>query len=260
MSSIKLTVSLFLISLIFTSKTVSAQAIQSTSTSLDVTVAPGEILPVSVKLSNFGGGKRVDVLISYIIASDSGNEIVKLSETVAVETTNNFIKNIQIPKSSSEGVYTAKTSVVYDGQVTPANTEFSFKVEKKIFGIFKNQFYLYFGGIIIFGILVFIVTQILSSKQNRNLSRFSPIDYSNIDSKDRVFYELVSDTIMGMRHKVGDRALDIASAIEGLSINRETGRVIKLSRTPSKIIAELVLGYEKSLGQKISFAFREPRR
>lgn len=228
--------------------------IQSTSASLDVRVAPGEILPISVKLSNFGGGKRVDVTINYSITSDKDVEIYKTSETVAVETTNSFIKNIQVPTNTNPGIFTAKTSIVYQGQITPAVTEFTFTVERKILGIFQNQFLFYGGITLCLGVGASLIVYNLT--KHRNPSRFSPIDYSNIPHKDRVFYELLSDTVMNMRHKVGNRALEIASGVKGLTIDKSSGRIIKLTQSPSKIIAELVLGYEKALGEKISFSFR----
>lgn len=231
------------------------KALQSNSASLDVKVAPGELLPVSVKLSNFGGGKRVDITLSYLITSDKGVEIYKTTETVAVETTNNFIKTIQIPDNTPPGTYTAKTSIIYQGQVTPATTQFSFKVERKILGLYQNEFFLYGGGTLFLSLLMVGVGYMLVKR--RDLSRYAPINYSHVPHHERVFYELVSDTVLGMRQKVGDRALHIASKVDGLKIDPETGRILKLTKTPSKIIAELVSGYEKSLGEKVSFSFRE---
>lgn len=236
---------------------VSAQEIaQLTSDSLDVKLAPGEILPVSLKLSNFGGGKRVDVSITYLVISQEGVEIYKTTETVAVETTSSFVKNIQIPFNTAPGIYRSRTYLVYAGQKAPATTEFLFKVDRKIFGVFQNEFLLYGGGGLILGILMVIIGYKLV--MHIKLSRFAPIDYSDIPDKERVFYELISDTVLGMRQKVGDRALDIASSVEGLSIDKKTGRIVKLTKSPSKIIAELVLGYEKTLGKKVSFSFRGP--
>ena len=235
-----------------------AGALQSASSSLDVKVAPGEMLPVSVRLSNFGGGSRVDVIITYLITSDKGTEIYKTTETVAVETTNNFVKNIQIPFNASPGTYTAATSIEYPGQVAPATTQFKFNVERKIFGLFQSVFIIYGGATLLMGALMVIVGYNLVKR--RSTSRFSPIDYSNIPGGERVFYELISDTMLGMRQKVGDRALDIASGIPGLDINKNTGRITKMTRSPSKVIAELVSGYEKTLGAKVSFSFREPRK
>jgi len=230
-------------------------SVQSTSAGLSVKVAPGEILPISVKILNFGAGKRVDVTVTYVITSEKGVQIYKSTETVAVETTNSFVKTIQIPFDTAPGVYNAQTSIVYRGQETPATTQFTFTVERKILGLFQSEFILYGGVTLLIGLIMIIIGYGLVRR--RSSSRFSPIDYSTIPASERVFYELISDTVLGMRQKVGDRAFDIASKVEGLTIEQDSGRVIKLSRDPSKIIAELVAGYEKSLGEKVSFSFRE---
>jgi hypothetical protein len=237
-------------------------AVHSMSAGLAVRVAPGEMLPISVKLSNFGGGKRVDVQVNYLIISDKNSDetlgpklkVYTATETIAVETTNSFVKTIQIPFDTSPGVYTAKTSILYKGQEVPATTEFSFRVERKILGLFQTQFYLYGGGMLLLSVSMVIIGY--SIVRRHSSSRFTPIDYSNIPRDERVFYELISDTIMGMRQKVGDRALEIVASIDGIVIDEKTGRILKLSRTPSKIIAELVAGYEKTLGEKVSFSFR----
>jgi hypothetical protein len=51
-------------------------------------------------------------------------------------------------------------------------------------------------------------------------------------------------------------AIDIASNVKGLSIDQKTGRVLKITDDPSKIIALLVLGYDAVLGKKVSLSFR----
>jgi hypothetical protein len=220
-----------------------------------VRVAPGELLPISVKLSNFGGGKRVDVLVEYSIFSSAGEKIYSTNETVAVETTNNFIKTIQIPFGATGGIYTAKTSITYGGQLVPATTQFSFTVERKILGLFQSDFFLYGGITILISILMVLLGHALIKRRRRTM-RLAPVDYSDIPHDTRVFYELISDTIMGMRQQVGESALDIAKQIDGLVIDEKTGRVLKLTAKPSKIVAELVLGYEKVLGKNVSFSFR----
>lgn len=219
-----------------------------------VKVAPGELLPISVKLSNFGGGKRVDVLVAYSIFSSAGEEIYLTNETVAVETTNNFIKTIQIPFGTTGGTYIAKTSITYLGQVVPATTQFPFTVEKKILGIFQSNFFFYGGIAILTSLLMILLGHSLIKR--RRAMRLTPFDYSDISHDMRIFYEILSDTIMEMRERVGDEALKIATNINGLKINKETGRVLALTEHPSKIIATLVSDYERLLGKKVSFSFR----
>lgn len=217
-------------------------------------VAPGEFLPISIKLANFGGGKRVDVLLQYMIFTSTGEKIYESDETVAVETTASFVKKIQVPFNTIGGVYTAKTSIVYQDQVVPATTQFPFTVERKIFGLFQSDLFLYGGSTLLVGILMFIFGHTFIKR--RRAMRLTPFDYSDISHDMRTFYEILSDTIMEMRERVGDDALLIASNIDGLKIDKETGRVLAFTEHPSKIIATLVSEYEKILGKKVSFSLR----
>jgi len=96
----------------------------------------------------------------------------------------------------------------------------------------------------------------IAKKRYHQVSRSSPIDYADVPTNMRTFYEILSDTIMDMRQRVGDQAILIANSVDGLKIDTETGRVLSLDRNPSKIIAELVSKYEVELGKKVSFSFR----
>lgn len=89
--------------------------------------------------------------------------------------------------------------------------------------------------------------------------RYALLSYSSVPSDKRIYFEILSDTIMQMRTRVGDDALKIAENIEGLKINKETGRVLSFAEHPSKIIATLVSEYEKLLGQRVSFSFRREK-
>lgn len=217
-------------------------------------VAPGEVLPLSVKLLNFGNRHKVDVRVSYTISDLLGKAIYSAEETVAVETTATFVKTIQIPFETIPGRYIAKSSITYQDQVTPATTEFPFMVERRTLGLFQSDFYRYVVIVILLGLLVGVLGFVFAKR--RRLTRSTPFDYSDIPRDERVFFELLSDTIMEMRQRVGDRALDVARQIDGLVIDIKTGRVLKITEKPSKIIAGLVAGYEKTLGKKVSFSFR----
>lgn len=252
----------FVFLLPFKSSSVFAQAnpssnaqVATSNTGTAVKVAPGELLPIAVKLSNFGGGSRVDVFIQYAIIANSGTEISSTSETVAVETTANFVKTVQIPSSTTPGTYTAKTSITYQGQLVPATTQFTFTVERKILGLFQSNFLLYGGITLAVSICMIGIGYALIKRRRAN--RFTPFDYSNIPHNKRTFYEILSDTIMEMRERVGDDALRIAANIEGLKIDPKNGRVLAMTEHPSKIIATLVSEYEKNLGKKVSFSFRK---
>src|SRR3989344_3354757 len=225
------------------------------NTGLSAKVAPGELLPVSVKLSNFGGNKRVDVTINYEIINSNGDLIYAISETVAVETTASFTKNIQIPFGAPSGNYVAKTSILYNNQLVPATSQFSFVVERKIFGFFQSDFWMYGAITLILAIIMLITGRFLVKRQK--VTRFAPIDYSHIPYDKRAFFELLSDTIMQMRSRVGDKALAIAMNIDGLVIDQKNGRILEINDNPSKIIAQLVLMYDQALNEKVSFSFRK---
>jgi|GEM_PF-944643 len=230
--------------------------VDTSNAGVTVKVAPGELLPVSIKLLNFGGGKKVDVSITYSIINSRGDEIYSTSDTVAVETTASFVKTIQIPFGTPPGNYRAKASITYQDQVVPATTEFPFIVENKIIGLFQSDFYLYGGITALVSICMVFLGSFIVRRQKA--SRLTPFDYSTVPYEQRIYFEMVSDTIMQMRLRVGDTALEIASHIDGLQIDQKTGKVLNISENPSKIIATLVSRYDKVLGEKVNFSFRPP--
>lgn len=231
--------------------------VRTSSGGLITRVAPEELLPISVKLTNFGGGKRVDVVIEYRILNENGNVVLTEKETVAVETTASFIKVIQIPRNVPPGRYTAESSIAYQGQKVPAAGSYQFTVERKIAGIFVSQFMVYGAVTLLVGSLFAVVSRLIVKKKDR-ASRLTPHEYPQIQKEDRIFYEIISDIIMQMRYRVGDQALEIAKSIDDLSLDEKNGRVLKVKKSPAKIIALLILKYEKLLGQRINFALRRP--
>jgi hypothetical protein len=233
--------------------------VQTANAGLTSKLAPGEILPVSVSLANFGGGTQIDVLVHYDISTkDASKTIVSTDETVVVATTNTFVKTIQIPFEAPSGIYTVKASATYKGQTVPATTSFDIEIEPKILGVFRGTLFVY-GGISLLAMVgvICIIYALLRRSYSPRSTRSGVIDYSDIPKNQRVFYELISDTVMNMRQQVGQEALNIATAIDGLEIDEYSGRVIRLSGRPSKIIADLVSGYERSLGKKVNFIFRQ---
>ena len=230
--------------------------VKTESGGLVTKVAPGEFLPISVKLTNFGGGRRVDVTIDYLILNSNGEVVAVENETVAVETTASYVKFIQVPHSAVPGVYTAESSIVYQDQLVPATSSYQFSVERKIAGIFVSQFILYAIITLAIGIAFAVVSRLIIKK--RRARRLTPHDYSNVPKEKRIFYEIISDTIMQMRYRVGDEALEIAKNIHNLVIDEKDGKVLEIKDSPEKIIALLILQYEKNLGEKVSFALRKP--
>ena len=232
---------------------IKAQTLSSESDSSKI--APGEVLPVSVKLVNFGSQQRVDVIITYIIFDKNGNHIYSDSETVAVDTTASFIKKIQLPENIKPGAYTVETSMQYPYQVAPAVSKFQIIVEEKIAGFFISDLILYGIILAIIIIIAIVLTYFLSRKKPEFNIDYH--DYSDKPKEKMIYYEILSDIIAEMRLRVGDDALKIAEDIPGLSINAKTGLVLDIKEESAKIIALLIARYEKILGQKVSFSLRK---
>jgi hypothetical protein len=220
----------------------------------DNRIAAGEFLPVSIKLINFGSQKSVDVIVTYSILDSNNKQIYSESETVAVETTASFVKRIQLPYTIKPGMYTLKSSLQYPYQEAPAVSSFPFKVEKKIGSFFISDIILYgstLAALLLVGLGLIYKLGFISKKPRARLH-----DYSDKPKDQIIYYEMLSDTVMQMRLRVGDAAVDIATRIDGLTIDEKTGRILKIADDPAKIIATLVSEYEKKLGKKVSFSFR----
>jgi hypothetical protein len=121
--------------------------------------------------------------------------------------------------------------------------------------VFQTTFILYVA-ILLFSLVFLTAVVLFIRKKYHHISRSSPIDYADMPSDMRTFYEILSDTVMDMRQRVGDQAIIIANSVPGLKIDPDSGKVLSISESPSKIIAELVSKYEMELGKKVSFLFR----
>jgi len=230
------------------------EKIEAKSESLDNRVAPGEFLPVSVKLINFGSLKRVDVIIDYKILNQYNEEVYSENETVAVETTASFVKRIQVPGNIASGNYTLVSILTYPYQEQPAVSKFSFVVEKKIGGFFANDLILYsvIAFIVIFIGLIFVYFFIGYSQRRKVLI----YDYSDKPKSQIIYYQILGNIISEMRLRIGDDAIDIAKDIPNLQINEKNGYIIEIKNDPAKIIALLISRYEKISGQRLSFSLR----
>lgn len=214
-------------------------------------IGPGELLPVSVKLLNFGGGKRVDVTLWYRVLNNANDQILSFSETVAVETTADFIKLIQIPHTMPSGSYTVQTEIVYAGQEVPATSQFSFTVERKFAGLFAGQLTILLASAFAIALLGVYAGQYF---MRRRLVTFMERDgYLTIPREQRMYYRIIDDIVMRMRLHSGEDAMMLVQNIPGLVVDSESGRVIKIKKDPSKIIALLVLRYETMMGHNFNF-------
>ncbi len=113
--------------------------------------APGDYLPVVLDLKNFGGGDRVDVLLKYEIFDQQDISRGAYVETVALETTAQFISQVPIGGNLSPGQYRMLVQIDYPGREHPAESSFDFTVERKILGV-------YTGSIIYLGLIILMAT------------------------------------------------------------------------------------------------------
>ncbi len=221
------------------------------SQATDQMLAAGEPLAFSVRLLNFGSVGRADVGIVYTILGVDGRVRYRESETVAVDTTAAFVKQVTLPSNLAPGVYTLRTSITYKGQQTVAESSFNFEVDAFILGLHKATFMLLFGAtvavLLIFGGVV--AWAIRSSGRMRNPQAF---DYSGRAEEDQVYYQLISESIAQMRRVNGNAALKAAADIPGLRINHKTGEVLEVSGNPMVIMNVLVLRYETLLGRRMN--------
>jgi len=215
-------------------------------------IAPGEFLPVSVKLVNFGSEKRVDVLVDYKILDSGGREIYSESETVAVETTASFVKRIQLPYNLKTGSYTMITELNYSSQEQPAVSKFPFQVENKIGGFFKSDLIIYSSFVLLLVMGTILITYFLT--HHKGIYKVVRNDYSHKSKEEVIYYEILNDVISQMRLRIGDTAIKIAQGIPNLEINSKTGAIINIKKDPAKIVALLIARYEALLGRPISFS------
>lgn len=217
-------------------------------------IAPGEFLPIAVKLTNFGDKKEVQVLVNYEI-QDAGDKVFfRLSEMVPVEATASFVKNIRLPITLPSGQYFAFSKINYPDQAAPAVSKFEFAVKRKFLGLFIDQLAIYSLVIIFIGGSFFVLSRIFIGRRTRRLAL---LDYAEVPKESRLFFELISDIIASSRKQNGDRALELAAEIDGLVLDEEDGRVLNVNKAPAEIIALLILKYEKAFKKKIKY---QPRR
>ncbi len=213
--------------------------------------APGESMPVRVSLSNFGSSTRADAIITYAVVDSVGHEVLSDTETVAVDTTASLIHYVLFPRSIQPGSYTMRVSVVYQGQQVPAVSSFQFLIERKIFGIFMSDF-LRYGFISLMTLLLILGLVWIFEKYHHRTKIIH--DYSEVPSKNRIYYQITADIIQQMRIHEGDKALDMVAQLPTLMINPNSGEVTSIIGDPAATIASLVVEYEKMFGKRVSLA------
>jgi len=207
------------------------------------TVSPDESLPVSIKLLNMGGSGRVDVKLTYRILDVGNNKISEEVETVAVETTANFVKQIKIPANLKPGRYFLLADLEYPDQKFPAVAKIPFQVEYKFLGLFLSQLAILSAVIIVGLILIWLVIHYINKPRRVIMSKF---EYKKIPARQKPYYELISDIILTMRLHLGDKAVKVANKIEGLNVS-DQGEVLEIKKEPAEIVTLLTVAFQQCM-------------
>lgn len=89
------------------------------------TMLAEEDVLAEMRLFNLGGDLgRKDVLIEYIIKDYEGNEIIKESESLAIETQVTFIKRINLLNNAKEGRYILYVRAIYEDKIASSSDNF----------------------------------------------------------------------------------------------------------------------------------------
>ena len=89
-------------------------------------VPPGEKLKYQVTLYNLGLTKRVDVFLNYTVRPAEGSNIVMASqETMALETSLSFIREMTVPNDTQPGLYTIEAFAWYENKTASSVASFN---------------------------------------------------------------------------------------------------------------------------------------
>ncbi|MCI5051334.1 MAG: hypothetical protein MRY57_03425 [Candidatus Pacebacteria bacterium] len=209
-------------------------------------VAPGEDLPLQVQLINFGTPEeRVDVVLNYSVKDETNKIVLTNTETVAVQTTASFVKNIYIPADFNSGTYTIDLVMAYRDQDFPAISQAQFKIQKKYFGFFLSDWLRAIPFLIIPFIFAFFW-----GRRKKNVTVLRP-NYAHIPEDERTYYEIVHDIITSIHYHVGDREMNrIIKEVPGVTLDTTNMYIEELNGSVGTIIAQLIHEYEIITGKK----------
>jgi len=107
------------------------------------------------------------------------------------------------------------------------------------------------GAIVLLALIAGFVA-ISLTKAKTTISRRHRPDPSSAAPNERIFFEIAADVIAQMRASIGTKAWELAASVQGLHIDKHTGRVLKMTKDPAEAIALLIHRYENFLGRRIT--------
>lgn len=130
-------------------------------------VLPGEEVFAEIEVYNLGDSERVDVFFDYIVKNSKGEEILFEQDSLAVETSANFLKGIEIPLNVPFGKYVFYVRANYANQTAIASV---------LFNVGRKSAIPVAAGIITFIIvlivcIILVIFRIRKIKKEGNLTR-----------------------------------------------------------------------------------------
>jgi hypothetical protein len=219
----------------------------------NIRVAPGGILTIPMTLQAANGGNFSGIMIRYQILSGE-HTVVDETDTVNDLSIATLPKAIHIPANLLPGTYDAAAMLLVSADQTgPELVRFRFTIERKIAGMFASQFII---GMCTLGIIIgMIALYIVVLKRKK-----SGYDYSDIPEPDRKYYEMIGDMISQMHGSIGDLAYKMAGSITGMSVDKATGRITKMTKDPSEVLSVLYIKYENVFKRKLKISARTKKK
>tara|TARA_B100001179_G_scaffold80382_1_gene56768 strand:+ start:122 stop:922 length:801 start_codon:yes stop_codon:yes gene_type:complete len=212
-------------------------------------IGRGEELPVEIQLVNFGTpNERVDATLVYSITyKENGAELFRTTETVAVETTASFNRDIIIPNDFPYGDYSISVDVRYQGQIFPALSESGFVVVRKAFGYPITH---WINALLI---LLVIVLLVIFLQKSIFTQKHGPTTYTHVSEDERIYYEIIHGIIHELHYHVGDDAIKrISKNIPGLRMSDDGEHVLEISAPIVDIIPVLMQKYHEISGKHLN--------
>jgi hypothetical protein len=214
----------------------------------DLQAAPGESLAVPVTFE-FVGGNTGTIAILYQILDKNNAVVFEETNTLSAQTTG--AKRVPIPQQSVPGTYFASVSILSAGQSITQPMKFPFVVEPKIAGIFVNTLE-YYGWITFCIVLVIVIMYLWIRKKQKLAIR----NYVHVPEPERMYYEIIGDMIAQMYKSIGVKAYKTADSITGLTVDLTTGRVLRITKDPSEMVATLLIRYQNLMKNDLKIPVR----
>ena len=118
----------------------------------------------NVKIFNLGRLPKYDISLTYTVSNENTNEIIyQQTETMAVETSLDFPKTIQIPEETAPGKYMLQVVATYDNETAIAKDQFTIiKTEETRLSLYLILFLI---------ILTVLIASILYRKKKKNRNK-----------------------------------------------------------------------------------------